>query len=105
MEKKGQINIYICENCEHQIITINLDDGVTSAFIDCVLSTYPKCLGIMASRFYRVPQDLDHTHEWHIPDEDDFDEELNAGVRHHVEQGGLVLRKRIDSKKMEQEND
>jgi hypothetical protein len=91
MEREGMINRYTCEQCGKSIYTELVDDGVTPAFLRCRFG----CEAMMASSFYRVPQELPrlHTHiyEWFMPENLDG---LEDGEREHVERGGLLLRRR-----------
>lgn len=90
-EKAGMVNQYDCDTCHDHIITKTIHDGTTPFMLECYATA--GCKGIMRSRFYRVPQDFPHTHEWFVPDLE------NPNVRRkyahwleHVKKGGLVIR-------------
>lgn len=96
----GKLNGYICEaDPSHRIVTIDREPGVTPFTIQCVaceaLNRLPLKRGLyrhaaMTSCFYRVPQDLEPTHEWYRPDSLDG---LAPGIVDHLLKGGLTLRK------------
>jgi len=90
METKGQINIYTCDTCRGEIVTINRNEGVTPAFLSC--NTTRSCPGTMASQWYHVPQDLTPDWEWFMPDRKEWRNYSRAMVK-HFQMGGLDLRK------------
>jgi len=92
MEKKGERNSYTCEKCGKQVVTVNLDDGVTPFIILCRANWPGECSGEAKSGFYRIDQESPATWGWYRPVGAEL-KRLDPGVRHHVEQGGLVLRK------------
>lgn len=98
---EGKLNVYRCQgkreflpplgkatqtqaSCGRQTVTIDREPGVTPFIIGC-----PDCGGEAQSSMYRVPANLDPTHEWYRPDSLDG---LKPGERDHVERGGLLLR-------------
>jgi hypothetical protein len=93
----GLKNGYVCEfTPKHRLITVDREPGTTSFTIQCpyceanggppgTLYRFPA----MRSAMYRVPQDLEPTHEWYRPDTLDG---LSPYVRDHVLKGGLVFR-------------
>lgn len=93
MEKREMLNRYTCLNCGKHITTINLEDGVTPAFVKCRFG----CEALMRSHWYQVHQ-LNSggvgeiTHEWYRPDEEELKTSPTA-VQEHVKLGGLLLRK------------
>lgn len=84
----GRKNIYTCEWCQRNVVTVDRDDGVTPFLIDCLFG----CRAVMKSSFYRVPQGLTAEYEWYKPDAEEIDK-MTPAMRQHVEQGGLDLRK------------
>jgi len=90
---EGKINAYTCFKCGRKTITVDRVDGVKHYVIPC-----PWCEGGDAqSSLYRVPQDLDPTHEWYSPDEAELGnlmsfEEGRDVYDHHIKKGGLVMR-------------
>lgn len=84
-------NIYICDTCGHHIVTKDLVEGTTPFMISCQRAD--KCLGKMASSFYRVfdPEDkMAHSHEWYKPHI--LLANMTPAVIDHVQRGGLLLR-------------
>jgi len=105
----GKINVYTCQTCRRDIVTIDIDDGVTPFMVTC-----PECGNEAFSHCYEVNQQLRPQWEWFRPTEDQLveltREELaaiqanNAAPvtiteddavlcnREHLEKGGLFLR-------------
>ncbi len=114
VEKKGQRNIYHCESCKHEIVTENMNDGVTPFMIGC-----RSCDGEMRSGMY--PKSLDSkqyghtyitTHYWRRNTEEEIvafkegckgdpgkianDDEVrnwmvNRACYDHAKNGGMML--------------
>ncbi len=89
MENAGKKNIYKCDTCGHQIVTINLADGVTSFMVAC--RSDRRCTGFMHSMFYNVDQSLNPTHEWYRPEGKEL-KRMSEAMQYHVQMGGLDLR-------------
>lgn len=103
-EQQHAINVYTCPACGWRAVTVNLVAGTTPMFIQCEGSfdcarkfqgnrDYPGAVSAM----YRVPQDLEPTHEWYKPTEAEIVSHRAAAIpaiRQHVELGGLLLRQR-----------
>ncbi len=89
---KGKKNIYVCQKCNGHIVTVDLEHGVTPFMVDCKAT--PACGGMMQSSMYRVfDQTMRADHEWYKPT--DFAlATMTPSTRRHVEQGGLLIRKR-----------
>lgn len=81
-------NIYRCQICYNQIITIDRDSGVTPFMIRCRES---GCIGTAQSLLYRVGLTVPCSHEWYRPDVAEF-KTLDRNTQEHVRQGGLLLR-------------
>lgn len=87
---QGQKNLYQCNTCQGQIVTLDLVDGTTPFILPCYVT--PGCEGDMHSAFYnnihpRVPFQF----EWFKPQTlDGYDED----TREHIRKGGLVLQRR-----------
>jgi len=114
-EGKGKRNGYTCRGCGWRVVTINRDDGVTPFLIGCQ-NDVPSgedlakakaagqafgssgCGAFMESAFYRVPQDLEPSHEWYAPGERERKRMRRKGDPNleHVENGGLLLRRISD---------
>lgn len=84
-------NAYVCEDmpdgtsgCGHFIITVDREPGVTPAMVAC-----GNCGTFAGSKFYRIADGFEPTHEWYRPETLD---ECKPGERDHVERGGLLLR-------------
>lgn len=82
-----QKNVYTCEQCGGQIVTIDRDEGTTPFMLKCRAT--PGCEGSMTSSLYRCRQDVIPTHEWYKPHKLPRD----VGMRQHVQLGGLLLGK------------
>lgn len=70
--------------CGLRVVTIDREPGVTPFMTMC-----PACGAETQSGFYRVPADLQPSHEWYRPDT--FDGLLPHAIE-HVLKGGLFLR-------------
>jgi hypothetical protein len=86
MEEKGKVNVYKCPN-GHDNITVNADEGVTPFMLRCRES---NCGAMAQSQMYMVNQSLTPQFEWYKPTNM---KALNPAERHHVEMGGLLIRK------------
>lgn len=82
----GRINVYTCQTCGRQTVTIDRDEGVTPFYLSC---RRPRCPGPAQSACYRVPPGLTPEMEWYKPP---AVEEIPEGFREHVRKGGLLLR-------------
>lgn len=86
---KGKKNIYTCDKCKGHVVTVDVDRGVTPFMIECKATL--DCKGMMKSSMYRVfDQDMRADYEWYRPS---AIEVVKPHLRHHIEQGGLLLRK------------
>lgn len=91
LPKPGSINSYRCARCGYVIVTIDVDRGVTPAYLACRGNT--TCDGTMTSGWYRGNVPLiatPATYEWYRPDDTDS---LVGYDTDHVLHGGLLLRK------------
>jgi hypothetical protein len=89
---KGKRNLYACNTCRQYIVTIDVDEGVTPAFLSC--KAMKGCPGTMGSAWYRMPawahEGVDF--EWYRPTGKAY-AKLSKAMRKHVDDGGLDLRK------------
>jgi hypothetical protein len=84
---RPRVNIYICEKCHGQVVTKDIDAGVTPFMISCRAT--PGCIGAMASSFYRCDQSLPFQFEFYRPESlHGFD----SWTVEHLKKGGLILR-------------
>jgi hypothetical protein len=104
-------NAYFCKKCRKVTITVDIDAGVTPAFIGC-----PHCHKSMASSFmYQIPgcmyfgefengkmSILPADYEWYKPNEKET-LNLRKGEADHVFKGGLLMRKRTKAKPLTRE--
>ena len=60
-ETRNKINIYTCPKCAHKTITVDREDGVTPAAVEC---TADGCEELTHTDFYRCNQNLTPTHEF-----------------------------------------
>lgn len=58
---KGQKNVYVCQLCGGEVVTVDADEGVTPFMIEC--RSTPECEGDMYSSFYQVDQSLEQAIE------------------------------------------
>jgi len=87
---KGQINQYTCRECDRNIVTIDVDEGVTPFMLACRATD--GCKGMMVSGMYRVDQTLKPQFEWYQPTPKKI-KKLNPEMRDHCERGGLLIRR------------
>lgn len=104
--KNERRNAYFCKECRKVTITVDVDEGVTPAFIGC-----PHCKKAMASSFmYQIPgcmyfgefkngqmTILPADYEWYKPNEKET-LMLRKDEAEHVFKGGLLMRKRTTAK-------
>ena len=87
--KDLKLNIYSCDSCHQLIITIDIDEGTTPAFLNC--RTTKDCLGTMHSHGYTVKKFV-----WFTPDPDIKDYLgkflYDEGMREHIKMGGLDIK-------------
>ena len=98
---KGRENVYVCPVCQGFTVTVDVDEGVTPAFIDCRASGNERdCLGMAASSFY--PEGPRPAHipppawEWYKPTitEARAEDRKFSGMADPARRGGLFLRRR-----------
>src|SRR5690606_19819615 len=53
------VNVYVCQKCGGRMVTRDVDPGTTPFLTRCTMT---NCTGMAQSCFYRVPQDLPHSH-------------------------------------------
>lgn len=83
-----RINMFGCP--KHDTVTVARLQGKTPIVIQC-----PQCGQPALSRYGRVPQDLEPTHEWVQPEPSEL-EGIPAEVLSHLLDGGLYLRKIVN---------
>lgn len=96
--KSKKINAYICDKL-HVMVTENKSLGTTPMFMGC-----DQCHQQATSRMYNVDQTLEPTHEWYKPTDEDWKEleadissvEAIRGLREHVSNGGVLIRRISD---------
>lgn len=112
MRIKERMNLYMCQYGCHNV-TVDVDEGVTPFMIDCEFRGRPdrplnpnyakdgRCVGVAKSTFY--PQQLPPgapypkpTHEWYRPSKEELSM-LSLAEIEHVNNGGLLLRKRTNA--------
>jgi hypothetical protein len=80
-------NLYTCDTCRGEVVTIDTDKGVTPFMISCRAS--PGCKGFMQSSFYRCDLSRVAQYEWYRPE---TIEGFDPATQEHVMKGGLLLR-------------
>lgn len=93
MTLKGKKNVYRCESCSFEFVTVDRDTGTTPMRTRC--KNPNDCKGYAQSSFYRVDQALPPTYEWYSPNQAEQKAISNPAVKQHVDMGGLLLRKII----------
>ena len=101
MSLVGRENVYTCPKCGGYTVTVDVDDGVTPFLLNCRASGEEgKCDGKATSAFYpkspRPPRIPPPAWEWYAPSAEET-AKLSPGMRDHVEQGGLLIRKKCDA--------
>lgn len=95
-EERGAKNIYTCQTCRGQIVTVNRDAGTTPFMIGCEAnnpSPWQPCRGVMYSSFYPAGLEaLEPSHEWYRPTTAGEKKQIPRGGEAHVAHGGLLLR-------------
>jgi hypothetical protein len=80
-------NLYTCDTCGGEVVTIDTDKGVTPFMISCRAT--PGCEGFMNSSFYRCDPSRVAQFEWYRPETlKGFGKETIE----HLRKGGLLLR-------------
>ena len=89
----GKINIYHCQTCACDTVTIDIDAGVTPFMLDCKKTE--GCPGPAYYSFYTVPDPAPKPEwEWFEPRGDEL-KKLHPAMLEHVKAGGLDLRRRL----------
>lgn len=84
----GRKNVYHCQVCHDEVVTVDLDEGVTPFAIACRATA--GCKGTMFSGFYpQWAQALPAAFEWFKPTDLSG---YSAAMRDHLERGGLDMR-------------
>ncbi len=87
MERIGQINRYVCSDCKHSDLTINLNSGTTPFAVLC-----RKCNGHAQSSMYRVQTNVSNavTMAFYRPTPQEF-QKLEIEGQQWVRSGCLLL--------------
>ena len=83
-------NIYTCGKCGKHVVTINIHEGITPAFIKCRFN----CIGRMDSSFHRVNQDIKPDYIWYKPLTEEYNA-LPSFMKSHVDDGGLLIKEAV----------
>lgn len=87
MENRGAVNIYICTECKHKHVTINLNTGTTPFGIICRVCECPNAY----SQFYNLPSGKIICHYvWYRPSKIQFYCQDEC-TQDHILRGGLIL--------------
>lgn len=86
--RNNKINVYTCQKCGGQIVTIDAQSGVTPFTLRC--RAMKNCDGDMNSSFCNVSQDLAPQYQWRKPTKTEF-YQLDQATREHVSRGGLLI--------------
>lgn len=83
----GRKNLYTCDTCRGEVVTIDADKGVTPFMISCRATQ--GCKGFMSSNFYHCDPNRVAKFEFYRPETlDGFARE----TKEHCLKGGLLLR-------------
>lgn len=94
-------NAYMCDTCKKPTVTVDVDEGVTPAFLGCRATE--GCKGMGHSMMYpRLPRPAEYpapAFEWYKPTEAEVAEVEKdyPGSMQHWKNGGLFLRPRTDA--------
>lgn len=92
MSLANPINVYTCEVCSGETVTIDVDEGVTPFYLDCRATK--GCSGIARSSMYRPRAGhASPTWEWYRPTQKQA-RKSGAAMAEHVRLGGLDIRRR-----------
>ena len=83
-DNQARKNAYECDECSSYIVTVDREPGVTPFMVGC-----GNCEGKAKSKFYRIAEWMEPTHEWFRPETLDG---LSPWSIDHVKNGGLMLR-------------
>lgn len=86
--QNNKINVYTCEKCAGQVVTIDTEPGVTPFSLIC--RAKKDCGGRMHSAFYQVSQELNPEYQWRKPTKTEF-YQLDEATREYVTKGGLLI--------------
>lgn len=91
----NRTNVYTCQQCGRQIVTVDRDSGTTPFMIGCNEGPPGGCAGAAFSSWYQpIPGAGDPTHEWYRPTAEETEalDRQYPGMAEHVRLGGLALR-------------
>jgi hypothetical protein len=100
VSSRGEINGWRCDVCGQHTYCVHVDDGVTPMFLGCRAGTV-GCKGTGVSLMYPSPPYPQHVldavaWEWFRPSRR-ATRRMEAGMRDHIEKGGLELRPLTDA--------
>ncbi len=88
---KNKINVYHCQLCGGDTVTIHVDEGVTPFMIGCRARS-PRCQGTAQSGFYHDSfQELTPKYEWFKPTKE-ATKTMSKSMQDHINSGGLEIR-------------
>ena len=91
-ESVGRINNYVCESCEHVVVTLNLNTGTTPFGIKCTKCGGHECY----SEFYCIRKTSPIELLWYRPDEKEL-RDMYPSTINHVLGGGLIHKELKDA--------
>ncbi len=101
----GRVNGWRCKDCGRHTYVVHVDHGVTPMFLACrtdgLEPSDNPCKGMGVSLMYPdapMPQHVVEAvrWEWYKPS-GRAAREMDAGMREHIERGGLALRRLTDA--------
>jgi len=83
---QGKKNVYICDDCGHGFVSMDVDAGVTPFLTSCL-----NCGALAKSMCYKIPQPLLGTPAvtWLRPRKEIWGK-FSIGIQQHLEKGGLI---------------
>lgn len=84
----GRDNAYVCDRCRGVIFTRDMEEGVTPFMLPCLADV--ACIGLMASKMYRVPAGVVPHYQWRKPTAEEY-ARMTVSSRRHIDQGGLEI--------------
>ena len=102
----GKINVYVCP-CGHQVVTIDVDEGVTPFMIPCPTGCKPVQagfkVGLAQSSFYQVDQRHEIPEwEWYKPSSRERKTlGFSRAELEYIKQGGLMMRELTPERRRE----
>lgn len=94
LAEPNRINVYTCEECGGETVTIDVHEGVTPFMLRCrATGKEGDCDGAAYSCMYRVHGKPIPKWEWFKPIGSEYNK-LSRDMKEHVDKGGLDIRRK-----------